>query len=171
MFKLVGISSNRHSFPEFSEVLSKDSSDILDVVDNGRFHNYTYPSSQVGSDVGRTMHSLLLSSEGWGKAAAEKLAELSAAASGPYNQHKPMAEAFHLLTTGLLSDEDCAALVATGSYRPLFVEQMFRMASKVYGQFKMGDIGYQVYEFSTARLGKAVIEAERQTKLLADLEA
>lgn len=64
-----------------------------------------------------------------------------------------------------------AALVATCSYTPLFVEQVFQMASQVYGQFKMGDIGYQMYEFNTARLGKAAIETERQAKLLTDMEA
>lgn len=174
MFKQVGGASSRSSFPEFSELLSKYSPDILDlldVVDHGRYHSYAYHSAKVGSDLGRTMHSLLFGAEGWGKAAAEKLAELSSAASGPYNQRKPAAEAFNLLTTGLLSAEDSALLVATGTYTPLFVEKMFQMAAQVYGQFKMGDIGYQVYEFNSGRLSDAVREAERQAKLLADLEA
>lgn len=174
MFKMVGVASSRSSFPEFSEVLSKYSPDILDLldaVDHGRYHNYTYHSAQVGSELGRTMHSLLFGSDGWSNSAAVKLAELSAAASGPYNQHKPMAEAFHLMSTGLLSHEDCASLVATGTYTPMFVEQMYQMSAQVYGMFKTGEIGYQVYEFNSGRLSDAVREAERQAKLLADLEA
>ncbi|EJZ56410.1 hypothetical protein I1A_000718 [Pseudomonas fluorescens R124] len=174
MFKMVGVASSRSSFPEFSEVLSKYSPDILDLldaVDNGTYHSYCYHSSKVGSELGRTMHSLLFGSDGWSKSAAVRLAELSVAASGPYNQHKPMAEAFHLMTTGLLSHEDCALLVATATYTPMFVEQMYQMSAHVYGMFKMGEIGYQVYEFNSTRLSKAVTEAELQAKLLADLEA
>jgi hypothetical protein len=174
MFKQVGVANDRHAFPEFSDLLAKFSPDILDLLDavgNGTYHSYAYHSAKVGSELGRTMHSLLFTSDGWGKSAAVKLAELSAAASGPYNQHKPMAEAFHLMSTGLLSHEDCASLVATGTYTPLFVEQMYQTAAQVFGIHKTGDIGYQVYEFNSGRLSDAVREAERQAKLLADLEA
>lgn len=174
MFKMIGGSNSRDNLKEFSDLLAKFSPDILDLldaVDSGRYHSYAYHGSKVGSDLGRDMHRLLFAQDGWGKAAAVKLAELSVAANRPYNQYKPASEAFSLLTTGLLSPADAEALVGTGTYTPLFVEQLFQMANHTYGKFRMGEVGYQVYEFNTMRLGQAVTKAEQQAKLLADLEA